>query len=149
MKMRDNLNRRELLKWSALAAGAAAFAPVFHLRAADDAAASGPRKKILFFTKSSGFQHSVITRPQDDPQKLAYAEQILTDLGNRNGFDVECSKDGTILTPDNIARFDVFAFYTTGDLTRDSDKYATKKDADGKDVPDPSRLLHKEPGMPA
>jgi len=109
---------------------------------------SAPRKKVLFFTKSAGFQHSPIKRSAEDPTKLAYAEQILTDLGAANGFDVTCSKDGRVFAPDSIRQFDLFAFYTTGDLTKDSDKFATKKGDDGKDVADPTKLLWKEPGMP-
>jgi type 1 glutamine amidotransferase len=143
------MNRRDLLKASGLAAAGLALSPFLTRPARADEPVTGPRKKVLFFTKSSGFQHSVITRPQDDPQKLAHAERILTDLGARNGFDVVCSKDGTIFTPENIRAFDVFAFYTTGDLTQDSDKYGTKKGPDGKNVPDPEKLLYKEPGMPA
>src|SRR5215207_4434564 len=143
--MTPTQTRRDVLKWSALAAAGVAFAPLLDLRAQDAAA---PRKKLLFFTKSSGFQHTVITRPKEDPSKLAYAEQILTDLGAKHGFDVTCSKDGTIFSPENIAKFDVFAFYTTMDLTKDSDKYDTMKGPDGKNVPDPSKLLHHEPAMP-
>jgi uncharacterized protein len=138
-------NRRDVLKAAALAGAGLALSPWTHLLAQD----SGPRKKVLFFTKSSGFQHSVITRPADDPTKLAYAEQILTDLGAKNGFDVTCSKDGTIFgSPEKIKEFDVIAFYTTEDLTKDSDKYAKKKGPDGKDVEDRDHLLWKEPGMP-
>src|SRR5438067_1991013 len=104
------INRRDVLKASALAAAGVVLSPVLNLRAAD---AEGPRKRVLFFTKSAGFQHSVITRPAENPAKLAYAEQILTDLAARNGFDVECSKDGTIFgSPQKIASFDVIAFYT-------------------------------------
>jgi type 1 glutamine amidotransferase len=146
--MHDELNRRSFLKAAAMTAAGAALTPMVQQFAAAAPESDAARKRVLFFTKSSGYQHSVITRPANDPQKLAYAEQILTDLGARNGFDVVCSKDGTIFTPENLAKFDVFAFYTTGDLTKDSDKYATKKGPDGKDVPDPTRLLHKEPGMP-
>lgn len=138
-----NLNRRDLLIASGVAAASLALAPLTRGQSP-----SGARKKVLFFTKSSGYQHSVITRPKDDPTKLAYAERILTDLGAKHGFDVTCSKDGTIFSPENIAAFDVFAFYTSMDLTKDSDKYATMKGPDGKTVPDPSKLLHREPGMP-
>jgi len=143
----NSLNRRSFLKAAGLTATGVALSPLLQ-RIAGAAPVEGARKKVLFFTKSSGFQHSVITRPENDPNKLAYAEQILTDLGARNGFDVTCSKDGTIFTPENIAKFDVFAFYTTGDLTKDSDKYAMKKGPDGKNVPDTDKFLHKEPGMP-
>jgi type 1 glutamine amidotransferase len=91
----------------------------------------------------------VITRPADDPNKLSYAEAILTDLGSKHGFDVTCSKDGRIFTPENLKTFDVFVFYTTGDLTTDSDKYEMKKDKNGKSTTQPTdHLLWKEPGMP-
>ena len=140
-------SRRDLLKTSASVATGFALSPFVNLARAADS--DEPRKKVLFFTKSSGFQHSVITRSAENPTKLAYAEQILTDLGAKNGFDVTCSKDGTIFaSPETFARYDVFAFYTTGDLTTDSDKYAKTKGPDGKDVEDKSKLLWKEPAMP-
>lgn len=140
------INRRDLLKTSAVAAGGLALSP-FLSHAWAQEANEGPRKKVLFFTKSAGFQHSVITRSEKDPEKLAYAEQILTDLGAKHGFDVTCSKDGALFTPDNLKQYDVIAFYTTGDLTRDSDKYGSKKDENGKRVEDRDKILWKEPGM--
>jgi type 1 glutamine amidotransferase len=145
--MQSSPTRRNVLKASALTVAGLALSPILNLSAGAESPAS-PRKKVLFFTKSSGFQHSVITRDEKDPEKLAYAEQILSDLAGKHGFDVTCSKDGNIFTPDNIQKFDVFVFYTTGDLTKDSDKFATKKNAEGKNVPDPEKLIHKEPGMP-
>ena len=136
-------NRRDLLKTAGLTAAGLAMSPFLSRFArADDA----PRKKILFFTKSAGFQHSVITRDPKDPEKLSFAEQILTDLGAKNGFDVTCSKDGTIFTPDKIAGFDAYCFYTTGDLTKDSDKYLMTKDANGKATVK-GYLIMNEPGM--
>ncbi|HZZ44400.1 MAG TPA: ThuA domain-containing protein [Tepidisphaeraceae bacterium] len=123
------------------ATAALAISPFLNSRLlANDA---GARKKILFFTKSQTFQHSAIARPT--PDKLSLAEQTLTDLGAKNNFDVTCSKDGSIFTPDNIASFDAFAFYTTGDLTKPSDPRATKKGPGSHPVPDPARA---EPPMP-
>ena len=142
-----NVNRREILKSAGLTAAAVALSPFFS-RLAFAADASGPNKKILFFTKSSGFQHSVIARNPADPDKLAYAEQILTDLGAKNGFDVTCSKDGTLFTSDKLASFDAFIFYTTGDLTQDSDKYEMVAGPDGKKNVK-GKLIHKEQGMGA
>jgi type 1 glutamine amidotransferase len=75
----------------------------------------GKTKKVLFFTKSSGFQHSVITRKGDE---LSLAERVLTDLGKENGFEVIASKDGRLFNPDQIGQWDAFAFETTGDLTK-------------------------------
>ena len=157
MSTHRELNRRDLLK--TLGAGAAALAvPPFlssTLLAADEAPAGGIKKKILFFTKSSGFQHSTITRKS--PDQLAFAEQLLTDFGAKNGFEVTCSKDGSLFKPEYLAQFDALAFYTTGDLTQDSDKYKMtpklgadgkpEKDSKGKVIMEKGELLYKEPGM--
>jgi uncharacterized protein len=139
------INRREMLRNSALLAGGLALSPFIGRGLA--AEEGGTRKKVLFFTKSSGFQHSVITRSSKEPQKLAYAEQILTDIGARNGFDVTCSKDGTIFTPENLKQYDVIAFYTTLDLTKDSAQPGYKVDARGRHVADKQTPPQKEPGM--
>ena len=103
-----NVTRRDVLRWSAAAAVTAALGRV--VRAAD-----APPKRVLFFTKSSGFQHGVIDRHGGDGP--AYAERILVDLGKGHGLDVTASKDGSLFTPAGLAPFDAFAFYTTGDLT--------------------------------
>jgi type 1 glutamine amidotransferase len=71
-------------------------------------------KKVLFFSKSSGFQHDVIKKQDDQP---SFVEKILKELGDKNNIEFTCTKDGTIFTPDKIAQFDAFMFYTTGDLT--------------------------------
>jgi hypothetical protein len=139
-----NLTRRELLKGSALGLGGLLVSPL--LNRTLWAEASATPKKVLFFTKSSGFQHSVITRP--DVGKLAFAEQLLTDWGAKNGFEVTCSKDGSVFTSEKIAQFDVFAFCTTGDLTRDSKNYLGKKNAKGVITQDKSLAQVDEPGMP-
>ena len=75
----------------------------------------GSRRRVLFFTKSSGFEHSVIKRPADG--QLSHAEKILTNLGAQYGFEVTCTKDGSVFTPENIAKYDVFCFFTSGMLT--------------------------------
>lgn len=106
--MTRDLNRRELL----LASGAAWLgAGVFNKAMAS---ARKEPKKVLFFTKSSGFPHSVIVR--EDGQ-LAHAERILTEVGKEHGFEIVASKDGRLFEPDKIDQWDGFAFYTTGDLT--------------------------------
>ena len=106
--MTMSLNRRRML----LAAGAAALGagPLARAFAAPD----GPKKKVLFFTKSSGFQHSVITRKGGE---LSHAERILTEIGKEHGYEVVASKDGRLFEPDKIGEWDAFAFETTMDLT--------------------------------
>ena len=75
--------------------------------------ASAAPKKILFFTKSSGFEHDVISWKKGQP---SFAEKILIDLGAKNGWEFTCSKDGSKFSPDYLAQFDAVFFYTTGDL---------------------------------
>src|SRR5260221_2656990 len=77
-------------------------------------AAQNPTRKVLFFSKSSGFEHSAIKRKGDE---LSFAENILKDLGPKQGIDFTFSKDGRLFPPDSIAKFDAFFFYTTGNLT--------------------------------
>lgn len=71
-------------------------------------------KKVLFFSKSSGFEHDVIKKQDDQP---SFVEKILKDIGDKNNIEFTCTKDGSVFTPENIAKFDAFMFYTTGDLT--------------------------------
>ncbi len=78
-------------------------------------------KRVLYFTKSAGFEHSVVKRPA--PDQLSHSEKILTELGKAHGFEVVCTKDGSVFTPENLAQYDVIVFYTSGDLlTTGTDK---------------------------
>jgi type 1 glutamine amidotransferase len=76
-------------------------------------ATAAPQKKILFFTKSSGFEHSVISWKDGQP---GYAEKVLLTLGEKNGWEFVFSKDGSKFSRDYLAQFDAVFFYTTGDL---------------------------------
>ena len=76
--------------------------------------AAAKPKQVLFFTKSSGFEHSVIKSVNGQP---SFAQKILTDLGPKNGIEFTFSKDGSLFTPDYLAQFDAYFFYTTGLLT--------------------------------
>jgi type 1 glutamine amidotransferase len=71
-------------------------------------------KKILFFSKSSGFEHDMIKEKNGQPSE---AQKILAELGPKNNFEFTFTKDGSVFTPENIAKYDAFFFYTTGDLT--------------------------------
>lgn len=102
--------RRDVLQ-----AGAATLANTVWLSPKLFAADEGKskRKKILFFTKSSTFEHSVVKRQQGAP---AYAERILSEFAKGAGFDIEATKDGSVFDGD-LGSYDAFFFYTTGDLT--------------------------------
>jgi type 1 glutamine amidotransferase len=118
-----SLNRRQML----LASGAALLGTGALGRL--QAAQKGPTKKVLFFTKSSGFQHSVIARKGDEP---AHAERILAEAGREHGFEVVASKDGRLFDPDKIGQWDAFAFYTTGDLTTEGTDQQPAMSREGK-----------------
>ena len=106
------INRRGFLVRTGAVATALGLSQFPTAWAADVA---GPKRKLLFFTKSSGFEHSSIKRKK--PDVLSHAEQVVTDLSAAHNFDVTCTKDGRIFTPEKLAAFDAFMFYTTGDLT--------------------------------
>jgi type 1 glutamine amidotransferase len=120
--MSPDLNRRDLLL-----AGAAAWLGAPSLARAM-AAPKGPTKKVLFFTKSSGFQHSVIAQKGDSP---SHATKILTELCKDQGFEVVATKDGRLFEPDQIGQWDVFVFETTGDLTVPGEHKEPPISADG------------------
>lgn len=78
------------------------------------AAAGGPRpKKVLFFTKCSNYEHSVVHEKDGEP---GFAARVLLELGPKHGIEVVRSKDGSLFTPKYLAQFDAFIFYTSGDL---------------------------------
>jgi uncharacterized protein len=95
------------------------------------AAAPARTRKLLFFTKAAGNEHAVIKSRDGQP---SVAEKILKDLGAGNGFEVTHTKDGRIFTPEGIARFDGFVFYTTGDLTTEGVDRNPPMPAGGKDL---------------
>jgi uncharacterized protein len=100
------MKRREML----LAAGAAAVGmSAFPL--GWTAAAEQKNRKILYFTRSAGFRHSVVDRGGKD---LAYSEKILAALGPKHGLDVVCSQDPNVIEGD-LAQYDLIVFYTSGD----------------------------------
>jgi len=74
---------------------------------------SSEPKKILFFTKSSGFEHPVISWKSGQP---SFAEKVLSDLGKKNGWEFTFSKDGSKFSKEYFSQFDALFFYTTGDL---------------------------------
>ncbi|MFB3828197.1 MAG: ThuA domain-containing protein [Bryobacteraceae bacterium] len=89
-------------------------------------AAGKPR--ILYFTRSAGFEHSVVKRSGSG---LSHSENVMMEIGRRDGFDIECSKDGRIFDGD-LSQYAAFAFYTTGDLTKPAKDGSPPMSAAGK-----------------
>lgn len=73
-----------------------------------------PKKRILFFTKSSGYEHSVISWKDGQP---SHAEKVLAELGAANNWEFDFSKDGSSFSKNYLSQYDAVFFYTTGDLT--------------------------------
>lgn len=121
----QEFSRREML----VAAGAAtAGASLMGWPRGAVGAEDEPPRKVLFFTKSAGFQHSVIRREGD---ALSHAEKIFIEVGKQHNMEVVATKDGTVFDSD-LDQFDAFAFYTTGDLTKAGTDKTPPMSADGK-----------------
>jgi hypothetical protein len=69
--------------------------------------------RVLYFTKSSGYEHSVIKHEGGKP---SYSENVMAALAPKHGIEFTFSKDGSLFTPEYLAKFDVVMFYTSGDL---------------------------------
>ncbi|MFH1743561.1 MAG: ThuA domain-containing protein [bacterium] len=92
--------------------------------------AEAQSRRLLVLTKSSGFEHDVIKREGD---RLSLVETVMMNLGARNGFEVVCTKDASLINAENLKNFDSVFFYTTADLTQEgTDKFPpmTEKNRD-------------------
>ena len=78
------------------------------------AAARGKKSKVLFFSKSAGFEHGPIHRQGGE---LSYAEKLLQQWGPEENVEFTFSKDGSLFNPKYLDQFDAYFFYTTGNLT--------------------------------
>jgi len=117
------MKRREMLKTASFAAIGFSTLPLGWLAAAEE-----KKQKVLYFTRSAGFEHSVVRREGD---QLAHSEKVLTEMGKRAGFEVECTKDGRVFDGD-LDPYDVIAFYTSGDLTRPNERGTPPMTPEGK-----------------
>ena len=109
--MTHRSDRREFLRTLTTATLTAASSSL----AFSDQSFSAPKKSLLVFTKSSGFEHEVVKRKDG---KLSIVETAVTELGGKSGFDVSCSKDGRIFDSKDFQNYQAVFFFTTGDLTQ-------------------------------
>jgi uncharacterized protein len=86
-----------------------------------------PVKKVLVFTKSSGWEHMVIRDPSvtgrpvnksGGNEEPGLAFRVLRAIGERDNIQFVFSKDGSLFNAAYLSQFDAFFFYTTGDLTK-------------------------------
>ncbi|OHB73691.1 MAG: hypothetical protein A2V70_07885 [Planctomycetes bacterium RBG_13_63_9] len=120
------MKRREMLKATGLAALGLSTFPLGWAAAEENE--QERKQKVLYFTRSADFEHSVVRR---DGTRLSHSEKVLTEMGNRSGFEVECTKDGRVFDGD-LAGYDAIAFYTSGDLTRPNQRNTPPMTARGK-----------------
>jgi type 1 glutamine amidotransferase len=76
--------------------------------------AAPAKKKVLFFSKSSGFEHDII-KTLDGP-RYGMAFRVLRELGEKHNIEFTFSKDGSLFSKDYLAPFDAFFFCTSGNL---------------------------------
>jgi type 1 glutamine amidotransferase len=97
--------------------GAAAVLGAMPFRFGWTAHRQGKKQHVLMFTRSQGYEHSVIKRGPNG--ELSLAETIVLDMGKEHGFEVTCSKDGREFLPETLVKYDAFVFETTEDLTKE------------------------------
>ena len=103
--MSDAANRREFLRVAMIAGAGLAFS--------SELTAAG-NKSVLVFTKSSGFEHTVVKPYGAEP---SIVDAAVTSLGAKYGFEVKVSKDGRIFDTQSFHHYAALFFYTTGNLT--------------------------------
>jgi uncharacterized protein len=111
-----------------LGAGTLVATALRYAHAAGDKFKTKPR--ILFFRKSSGYEHDVVRRTA---KGLSLSEATLTEIGRVNGFDVIATKDGRVFDSD-LAQYDAFFFFTTGNLTEAGTDNALPMSVQGKEA---------------
>jgi len=138
------MHRREMLTTSSAALlGLSAF-PFGWVSAADGkttaegkratdgkTAAEGKKKvqKLLYFTRSVEFEHSVVA-PGDDGR--SHSDKILMELGKDAGFEVECTKDGRVFDGE-LDQYDGIVTYLCGNQFQPSIRNTPPMTVQGRD----------------
>ncbi|MFH1715987.1 MAG: ThuA domain-containing protein [Planctomycetota bacterium] len=103
------MDRRDMLRATGAVVIAASAFPLHWV-----AAAEKKKQKVLYFSRSAGFEHDAVKIKNGQP---SISDRILTELGKKHGFEVLCTKDGSVFDGD-LGQYDAIAFYTSGDLTK-------------------------------
>jgi hypothetical protein len=101
----DAASRRDFLR--TIAMGSAGLALSSQLSAAS-------KKSVLVFTKSSGFEHTVVKTTPGNPSVV---EKCVRGIAAKYGFDVNATKDGRVFDSSEFHSYAAVFFFTTGDLT--------------------------------
>lgn len=100
------MERRAFLKSAAILSASATLSP--RLFGAEDE----KKGKILYFDLSTEWEHPPTV---DEADGTSFAAKIVKKLGESLGFEVDCTKDGSVFDGD-LSRYAAFVFYTCGDL---------------------------------
>lgn len=77
------------------------------------------KKKVLFYSQSFGFRHSVVARPKSG--ELSHAEKVLKEIGEKAGYQIDVTQDFNDMK--SLKDYDALVIYTTGNPLIDRDKF--------------------------
>jgi len=77
-----------------------------------DRVSGGKKKKILFYSQSFGFRHSVVARPLTG--ELSHAEKVFKEIATKAGYEVYLSQDFNDLSKKQCNTYDAIVSYTSG-----------------------------------
>jgi type 1 glutamine amidotransferase len=117
-----SMNRRDMLMTTGAAVAVSTF-PMQWVAAADK-----KKQKVLYFSRSAGFEHDAVKRKNGQP---SISERILNELGQKHGFEVVSTKDGRVFDGD-LGEYDAIAFYTSGVLTEPNKQQTPPMTPEGK-----------------
>ena len=98
------------------------MAGVLLLLGATSANAADAPLRMLFFSKSAAFEHSVVGERDGKP---SWAGNVLSKLAEEMGATLTCTKDGGLINADNLKNYDIVIFYTQGDLMTEGGRDGT------------------------
>jgi uncharacterized protein len=124
------MNRRDAFRTGAAALAALGASSTFPFARITRADEPKKRHKLLVYTRSQDFEHSVV-RPAKGKDK-SLVEDVMTGLGEKHGFDITHTKDGRIFLPETLKEFDAFFFQTQGDLTKEGGDHQPPMPPEGK-----------------
>lgn len=131
-KMRNNIktnehvmDRRDILRTAGAVAVAASAFPMQWVAAGE----KKKKQKVLYFSRSAGYEHSVVKVVNGRP---SFSDRILAELGERHGFEVVCTKDGRVFD-DDLDQYDAIVFYTSGVLTEPNKAKTPPMSPEGKE----------------
>jgi uncharacterized protein len=100
------------LAFSAVSLGALVLALGSLYCLAADKPADG-KKKLLFYSQSFGFRHSVVVRPKSG--ELSHAEKVLKEIGEKAGYQIHFTQDFHDMRDEKqLKEYDGIILYTTG-----------------------------------